>query len=146
MYKIISPPPRGSHRSHSQEHYADNNGETVLCSEVSWDLAEREDDDVEEGSDKNNRTGLKSPKNHAMLSSLDLYSPTRSPKVQARRKITHDFDVWREVLVYHRETGEKRSFFVSDNTNRKVWDEPPTGATKIVYQPMQIYQKHNCDT
>jgi hypothetical protein len=138
VYKIISPPPRGRYCIHSQE-IADNNDATVLCSEVSWDLAE--EDGAEEGNYESNRQGKKPASDHFW--SQESYSPIKSPKVMARRKLTHDFDVWREVLVCHKETGEKRSYFVSDKTDRKVWDEPPSGATKIVYQPVQIYLKHN---
>jgi len=138
VYKIISPPPEGKYCSHSQDN-ADNNDETILSSEVSWDLSE--EDGAEEGNVESNRQGKK-PTSDPFWSQ-ESYIPTRSPKVMSRRKLSHDFDVWREVLVCHTETGEKRSYFVSDKTNRKVWDEPPSGATKIVYQPVQIYLKHN---
>jgi len=44
-----------------------------------------------------------------------------------------DRDVWVEKRFQNSTTGKRRSFFCSKNTGRKVRDEPPTGASKVVY-------------
>ena len=44
-----------------------------------------------------------------------------------------DGDVWVEELLKHRETGEIRSFFFSKKTGSYAPDEPPSGASNIVY-------------
>ena len=47
--------------------------------------------------------------------------------------ILGDGDVWVETIYRHKETGEHRVFFCSLKTGRKLYDEPPTGASKVVY-------------
>jgi len=44
-----------------------------------------------------------------------------------------DGDVWVEKTFQNSKTGKRRTFFCSKNTGRKVRDEPPTGASKVVY-------------
>lgn len=69
---------------------------------------------------------------HSVLSSLFVRKHER-PRQRIRLQVHHDHDTWREILVRHKETGALRSFFVSDATNLKVWDEPPSGASTIIY-------------
>ena len=59
---------------------------------------------------------------------------------QARRfnfdHIKPDDDTWREKVVMidnETSTAEMRSYFKSKITGHCVWDEPPTGATRIIY-------------
>ena len=44
-----------------------------------------------------------------------------------------DGDIWVEKRFQSSKSGKERIFFCSTNTGRKVRDEPPTGASKIVY-------------
>jgi hypothetical protein len=139
VYVIISPSPRRNSSSHRQEEEQDT-ADTVICSAVSWETEEEVVEEGEEvecsGTEERQRSYL------SWFSSLESYVPTRSRSIEKIRKIAHDFDVWREVIVRHKETGEIRSYFVSDKTNRKEWDEPPSGATTIVYQPHQHFFKN----
>jgi len=62
--------------------------------------------------------------------------PTGAGKVVRLPKDTlmvGDGDVWVEKKFQNSKTGKQRSFFFSTNTGRKVRDEPPSGASKIVY-------------
>ncbi len=44
-----------------------------------------------------------------------------------------DNDTWVEhVVLYKKETNTTRSYFKSEKTNKCVWDEPPSGASRIV--------------
>ena len=52
-----------------------------------------------------------------------------------------DDDVWIEKRLVHKETGRARSFFFSKKTGRRVPDEPPSGASKVLYlktQPQEV--------
>lgn len=49
-----------------------------------------------------------------------------------------DNDVWIEMIATHKKSGKERSYFKSVNTRKKVWDEPPTGASQIVLHPRKI--------
>lgn len=44
-----------------------------------------------------------------------------------------DGDVWYEKIFVSKRTGKKRTFFVSIATGKKKSDEPPTGASKVLY-------------
>lgn len=54
----------------------------------------------------------------------------RSKKLQ---QITSDGDVWYERRMKNKKTGKKKSWFVSANTGEHVKDEPPSGASCVVY-------------
>ena len=48
----------------------------------------------------------------------------------------HDGDVWVEFMVLlDKEKKIRRSFFQSQNTHKCTWDEPPSGASELVFQP-----------
>jgi len=48
-------------------------------------------------------------------------------------EIKGDGEVWVEKLYQHTKTRESRVFFVSKSTGRKVPDEPPSGASHVIY-------------
>lgn len=45
-----------------------------------------------------------------------------------------DGDIWVERIFVSKRTGKRKIFFVSVATGRKVRGEPPTGASKVIYQ------------
>ena len=45
-----------------------------------------------------------------------------------------DGDIWVEKIFVSKRTAKRRTFFVSVATGRRCRDEPPTGASKIIYQ------------
>ena len=53
-------------------------------------------------------------------------------KHSRRQEIQGDDDIWIEKIGNSRRTGNKRSYFKSKSTGQLVWDEPPSGASKIV--------------
>jgi len=53
-----------------------------------------------------------------------------------------DGDIWVEKMFRHRETGETRIFFISKQTGKKVKQEPPTGASTVMYL-RQSYKRKN---
>eukprot|EP00545_Synedropsis_sp_CCMP1620_P004605 CAMPEP_0119025280 /NCGR_PEP_ID=MMETSP1176-20130426/33450_1 /TAXON_ID=265551 /ORGANISM="Synedropsis recta cf, Strain CCMP1620" /LENGTH=92 /DNA_ID=CAMNT_0006980781 /DNA_START=190 /DNA_END=468 /DNA_ORIENTATION=+ len=60
------------------------------------------------------------------------YQPKQSkhlPKVL--KEVPGDGDMWVERVVYD-DKGRKRSFFQSVKTDHCVWDEPPSGASRLV--------------
>ena len=71
----------------------------------------------------------------------EKFSPQQSTRVST--VLTSDNDIWTEYLAvvemldpskrngkYHLQI---RSFFESSNTGKKAWDEPPSGATNIIW-------------
>lgn len=54
----------------------------------------------------------------------------KSKKLQ---QITSDGDVWYERIMKSKKTGKTKSCFVSSNTGVHVLDEPPSGASRVVY-------------
>lgn len=63
----------------------------------------------------------------------DNYEPRRSNRI--KQDLTNaDGDIWEEKLVVCEASAEKlviRSYFKNSRTGRRVWDEPPTGASHI---------------
>lgn len=60
------------------------------------------------------------------------YEPRRSARVTANT--SGDGDVWQEKLMVCEADGNKlviRSYFRSTKSGKRVWDEPPTGASQI---------------
>jgi len=51
-----------------------------------------------------------------------------------------DGDIWVEKIFRHRETGETHVFFVSNLTGRRAKQEPPSGASRVMYL-RQSYKK-----
>ena len=47
-------------------------------------------------------------------------------------QIKHDGDMWFETILCNVKTGDLRTYFVSQNGKRRR-DEPPTGASAVVY-------------
>jgi hypothetical protein len=68
-----------------------------------------------------------------------------SPTIQKAhindKHIYGDNDCWREAVCRSSKTGEIRTFFISKKTGRKVPDEPPTGASKVLYLRDSIREK-----
>lgn len=60
-------------------------------------------------------------------------SPTIKKAHINDKHIFGDNDCWREAVCRCSKTGEIRIFFISERTGRKVPDEPPTGASKVLY-------------
>jgi len=54
-------------------------------------------------------------------------------KSRMKVNIIGDNDIWEERTLIKKSTGEQRSFFYSTNTGFRVMDEPPTGATCVIY-------------
>ena len=73
--------------------------------------------------------------NNATTSATTSYEPRQSARVRgANIHTTGDGDVWQEHLVVCEAAGNKlviRSYFKNSRTKKKVWDEPPTGASSI---------------
>mmetsp|Transcript_11815 Transcript_11815/g.14732 ORF Transcript_11815/g.14732 Transcript_11815/m.14732 type:complete len:169 (-) Transcript_11815:97-603(-) len=69
----------------------------------------------------------------------DEYVPHKSKLVSRTNKKKHiiscgDGDMWVEAkVICDTKTGRMRSYFYSKNTQEKVWDEPPSGAQRVVY-------------
>ncbi|KAL7479230.1 hypothetical protein ACHAW6_004971 [Cyclotella cf. meneghiniana] len=66
------------------------------------------------------------------------YSPRRSRRLAAKEEVDGDGDTWIECLVVNikdrkRKTHKSRSLFYSIETQRGWWDEPPSGASNIIY-------------
>eukprot|EP00551_Chaetoceros_affinis_P001119 CAMPEP_0203636584 /NCGR_PEP_ID=MMETSP0088-20131115/3113_1 /ASSEMBLY_ACC=CAM_ASM_001087 /TAXON_ID=426623 /ORGANISM="Chaetoceros affinis, Strain CCMP159" /LENGTH=153 /DNA_ID=CAMNT_0050490773 /DNA_START=75 /DNA_END=536 /DNA_ORIENTATION=- len=54
-----------------------------------------------------------------------------------------DGDVWVEVLCKHTTTGEIKSYFKSTkHPNRRVADEPPTGASHVIFLKPSYIEKY----
>ena len=71
---------------------------------------------------------------HNNLSCGDSMSrPSRILKRSLRTTVSGDGDVWVEQLFRHKISGALRSFFCSTKTGKKRRDEPPTGASKVIY-------------
>lgn len=50
-----------------------------------------------------------------------------------KTNIIGDEDVWIEKIFQCDETGNTKTFFVSNRTGKKVEQEPPTGASRVIY-------------
>ena len=61
-----------------------------------------------------------------------LAKPSRKVD-KSHMKIEGDGEVWLEKLYRHAKTGETKRFFVSQSTGKKVPDEPPSGASHVIY-------------
>ncbi len=67
------------------------------------------------------------------LTEDELYEPKQSKRVRLEQTAKADGDTWVEhVVIYDKKTRKKRSYFKSTNTNKCVWDEPPSGASNII--------------
>lgn len=63
-----------------------------------------------------------------------VYEPRRSGRVNTTDFLQADGDTWIEKLMVCESTNNKlviRSYFRNSRTGKRVWDEPPTGASRI---------------
>jgi len=61
-----------------------------------------------------------------------IHDPVARPSKKIN-SIRGDGDVWEERLCQNVKTGHYATYFYSKVTGRRVRDEPPTGAGKVVY-------------
>jgi hypothetical protein len=76
---------------------------------------------------------------YSALSNLSYKDPFAKPskilkKSNLKVSSDGDGDIWVEKVFVSKRTGSRRIFFVSVGTGRRSRDEPPTGASKIIYQ------------
>lgn len=76
---------------------------------------------------------------YTALSNISYKDPMARPsKILKRSNLKvpskGDGDIWVEKVFVSKRTGKRRIFFVSVATGRRSRDEPPTGASKIIYQ------------
>lgn len=64
----------------------------------------------------------------------DQFVPKKSKRTAGiEKQIVADGDTWVERKVILSEgKSDSRSYFISLNTNRRVWDEPPSGASNVI--------------
>lgn len=88
------------------------------------------------------------------------YHSQKSKHVKGQKIIDHssydhsEDSVWVEARVLiNSKTGKTRSYFANKKTGRRVWDEPPSGAKKIIYlkDVQRVYvrerrERRNVDT
>lgn len=64
----------------------------------------------------------------------DAFSPKKSSRISRSCPVAiADFDTWIEIIVTNTSSGN-RSLFYSVNSHQAKWDEPPSGASKVVYK------------
>ena len=66
----------------------------------------------------------------------DKFVARKSPRVNPCRRAPADGDTWVEIVVTNSTKGENncRSLFYSLKSRHAAWDEPPSGASKIIYK------------
>jgi len=62
-----------------------------------------------------------------------VHDPQAKKSTRVRICIVGDNDLWFEKIVWNEKDSEWISYFVSRNTGRMVKDEPPTGASRVIY-------------
>mmetsp|Transcript_7354 Transcript_7354/g.9358 ORF Transcript_7354/g.9358 Transcript_7354/m.9358 type:complete len:108 (+) Transcript_7354:301-624(+) len=68
-----------------------------------------------------------------LLNQEEEYVPKRSRRVSFKKTAPADGDTWVEyVVIIDKQSIETRSYFRSKNTDKCVWDEPPSGASNII--------------
>jgi len=75
---------------------------------------------------------------YTALSNLSFRDPcAKQSKIVKRSNLDisgkGDGDIWVEKIFVSKRTGKRRTFFVSVTTGRRIKDEPPTGASKVIY-------------
>jgi len=65
---------------------------------------------------------------------VDHFIPQKSRKKPSTKLQKGDGDTWIEKVIFNKKLGEKRSFFRSEMTRLCRWDEPPSGASKIIFR------------
>jgi len=76
---------------------------------------------------------------YTALSNLSYKDPCAKPSKTIKRSNLDisgegDGDIWVEKIFVSKRSGKQRTFFISVATGRRVRDEPPTGASKVIYQ------------
>jgi hypothetical protein len=56
-----------------------------------------------------------------------------------------DGDIWIEKIYVSKKTGNKRTYFVSVKTGERVRDEPPSGASQVLYIADLVHRKQDRD-
>ena len=84
-------------------------------------------------------SGISFASTYTALSNLSYKDPCAKPSKTMKRSNLDvsgdgDGDIWVEKIFVSRRSGKQRIFFVSVATGRRVRDEPPTGASKVLYQ------------
>eukprot|EP00551_Chaetoceros_affinis_P017697 CAMPEP_0203735436 /NCGR_PEP_ID=MMETSP0092-20131115/32278_1 /ASSEMBLY_ACC=CAM_ASM_001090 /TAXON_ID=426623 /ORGANISM="Chaetoceros affinis, Strain CCMP159" /LENGTH=363 /DNA_ID=CAMNT_0050619979 /DNA_START=166 /DNA_END=1257 /DNA_ORIENTATION=+ len=59
------------------------------------------------------------------------------------RKVGSDNDIWIEKIYMSKKTGKKRIYFVSVRTGERVRDEPPSGASQVLYAADLVHRKRD---
>ncbi len=67
----------------------------------------------------------------------------RSRRLQ---KVTSDGDVWIEKKFVSKTTGKERIYFVSVKTGARVRDEPPSGASRVLYAEDLVHRSKQVDS
>lgn len=68
-----------------------------------------------------------------------LAKPSKRMK-KALNKVSGDNDVWVEKILRNKKTGKQRSFFYSVKTGERQPDEPPTGASTVIFSYKEVYK------
>ena len=82
-------------------------------------------------------SGISFASTYTALSNLSYKDPCAKPSKTMKRSnldVLGDGDIWVEKIFVSRRSAKQRVFFVSVATGRRVSDEPPTGASKVLYQ------------
>ncbi len=59
------------------------------------------------------------------------------------RTVDSDNDIWIEKIYMSKKTGKKRIYFVSVRTGERVRDEPPSGASQVLYAADLVHRKRD---
>lgn len=84
-------------------------------------------------------SGVSLASTYTALSNLSYKDPCAKPSKTIKRSNLDisgkgDGDIWVEKIFISKRTGKHRTFFISVATGRRIRDEPPTGASKVIYQ------------
>ena len=90
----------------------------------------------------------KSPlvRRHHDLSHIHDPMAKRSQKIERtirldRKVSAGDGDIWVEKICQSSKTGKLTNFFESTNTGKKVMQEPPTGASSVIFLKNDFVQR-----
>mmetsp|Transcript_3417 Transcript_3417/g.4771 ORF Transcript_3417/g.4771 Transcript_3417/m.4771 type:complete len:128 (+) Transcript_3417:251-634(+) len=68
---------------------------------------------------------------------MDVHDPLARPSKHVGRSNIRlqegDGDIWYEKVYCSPTTGQKKIYFCSQKTGKKVRDEPPSGASRVIY-------------
>ena len=67
------------------------------------------------------------------------FAPKKSKRVyRSLKRIQKDGDTWIEHVLVDTQKKSMRSYFESKNTDRLVWDEPPSGGDSVTLAPIDV--------